>query len=113
MLFVTAALGMGLSHAECGFASYFRDNMVIQRDQTIEVWGHGAVAGSSIIVAVTDKSGNVLSRGETQATGDSWSVVMDRSIPASSAYHELTLAHGGVLSARRSRCLSRQWRLDG
>lgn len=48
-------------------ASVFSNNMVLQRDKEISIFGQ-AMPGATVTVKLTDKDGNVLSEGQTVAT---------------------------------------------
>ncbi len=40
------------------------DNMLIQRDKPVKLWGFGGNPGEKLIVEIEDKKGNVMNRGE-------------------------------------------------
>lgn len=100
----TAARAPGAS-ASLGFASMFTDNMVLQRDQKIPIWGTGDT-GKTVTLSV---------HGQTVSTkvGDDgkWSVTLD-AMPAGGPF-ELTLTDGTQSRTLRNVMAGEVWLCAG
>jgi len=52
------------------FSNVFQNSMVLQRNQPLEVWGYGAVAGETLLVTLDQTSGSAVSWTEATATAE-------------------------------------------
>lgn len=60
------------------FAKIYSDNMVIQRDKTVKLWGYGGYEGGALTVTLKDKDGKTVQSKDAVVTADQkWSVELD------------------------------------
>ncbi|MBO5453124.1 MAG: right-handed parallel beta-helix repeat-containing protein [Clostridia bacterium] len=52
------------------------DNMLVQRDAPIKLWGYGGTPGSKLIVTMEDANGGVASKAETTIGEDGFSITL-------------------------------------
>ena len=106
-LFVLAAAVCGLSHAEIHLPTIFGDNMLLQQQTDVNMWGK-ASAGSTVSVTPSWSDKSFTTKADKQ--GD-WSISF--ATPQAGEGFEITLSDGGKPTTIKNVAIGELWLCSG